>query len=74
MDQIHSDSSSSLFVIGAWRDCTECHTSFTTKTDLDLHTARIHGCPDCHKTFTDIANMFSHMTNKHGGVMCAGCS
>ena len=74
LNQIHPDSSSSLFVIGAQRDCTECHTSFASKTDLYLHTARIHGCPDCHKTFTDIVNMFRHMTNKHGGVMCAGCS
>lgn len=74
LSQIHPDSSSSLFVIGAQRDCTDCHASFTSKTALDFHTARTHGCPDCHKTFTDIANMFRHMTNKNGGVMCAGCS
>ena len=73
-NQIHPDSSSSLFVIGAQRDCMECHASFTSKTELDLHTARTHGCPDCGRTFTDIANMFRHMTNKHGGMMCAGCS
>ena len=71
---LHPDSSSSLFVIGARRDCTECTASFTTKTDLDLYVARIHGCPDCHKTFTDIANLYRHVSKKHGGVMCAGCS
>ena len=46
-NHLHPDSSSGLFVIGARRDCTECTASFTTKTDLDLHIARIHGCPDC---------------------------
>ena len=73
-NHLHPDSSSSLFVIGARRDCTECTASFTTKPDLDLHIARIHGCPDCHKPFTDIANMYRHVLKKHGGVMCAGCS
>ena len=73
-NQIHPDSTSSFFVIGAQRDCTACLASFTSKTELDQHTARIHGCPDCGRTFTDIANMFRHITNKHGGVMCAGCS
>ena len=71
-NQIHPDSSSSLFVNGARRDCTECAASFTTQTDLDLHSARTHGCPDCHQTFTSIANMYRHITKKHGGVMCAG--
>ena len=74
LNHIHPDSSSSLFVIGARRDCTECLASFTSKTELDLHTASTHGCPDCGRTFTDVANMFRHITNKHGGVMCAGCS
>ena len=73
-NHIHPDSSSSYFVIGTNRDCTECAASFANKTELDLHTARVHGYPDCGKLFTDVANLFRHVSNKRGGTMCAGCS
>ena len=73
-NQIHPDSASSLFVIGARRDCTACTASFALKTGLDHHTTSIHGCPDCGRMFSDIANMYRHVMNKHGGLICAGCS
>ena len=71
---IHPDQVSSLFTIGPSRSCTNCLKNFQTKTELDLHTATVHGCPDCQKKFTDIANMFRHTIKKYGGLLCAGCN
>lgn len=73
-NRCHPDPSVNLFVIGLPQPCMDCTLIFTTKTDLDLHTATVHGCPDCGKRFSEIANLYRHMINMHGGLLCPGCS
>ena len=74
MAHIHPDCSSTNFIIGRPHPCTSCTLVYHTKTELDTHTASIHGCPDCAKLFSEIANMFRHQISCHGGILCTGCS